>query len=258
VVRAWIVALSMSIASMATAAPKKADLAKATRLVERAVDEFKAEHYIAAAELFLQAHDLSALPAPLRNAAKAFERGGDQKRALEAWRAYRMLPGLDATERGEADAEIARFEEHARSEEAVREAEGRRRAAELEAERARTATSTLTRTATLAPPSIVARSEDVVHEERHGAPLGGWLTLGAGGALLTTSLALFVHAAARTSDLDTKLGMTSGGLIVGIDYRSFQADLGSIDNERRWSGAFLGVGALIAVVGVAWLILGSE
>jgi hypothetical protein len=263
-------------------AASRADKAKATRLVEEAVDLFRAGKFLAAAELFLEAHELSNLPAPLRNGAKAFEKGGDAARALEAWRRYRSLEGLAPAERAEADAEITRFEERERADRAVHEAEAARRAAEIEAERARREkpTSTATKSqvagdeertnppAAVAEPGSSARTPPAPSSDprieaappvKTGPPLAAWATLGTGSAALAASLGVFLHAASRTSDLDSKLATTDADHhITGIAQSDATTELGAINRERRFSALALGLGAALAAVGAAWLILTWE
>lgn len=245
-------------------APSKQELARATALVDQAVALFRAERYLGAAELFLEAHDASRLPVQLRNAAKAFELGGDEARALEAWRRYAEDPALNAAERGEANAEIARIEEKQTARDAIRAAEKEAARAKEEAARARAVTATSTETparehtATRDPPAATLTTSNEVAAQEDSA--SGPLYLAGGSALAAIAGAiLYAHASSRLSALDEALATTDGaGKINGID-RAVAADrLSSINTERNAAAFALSAGAAALTTAAVWWLIDRE
>lgn len=267
-------------------APSKQDLARATALVDQAVALFRAERYTGAAELFLEAYAASRLPVQLRNAAKAFELAGDETRALETWRQYAADPALNAAERGEANAEVARIEEKQTSREAIRAAEeaaarareeaaatrareeaAATRAREAEAARAAAVTATSTNAAaSKEDPARPTRSADQLAPDRALIPApsddsaSGPLYLAGGSAIAAIAATiLYVHSSSRLGALDEALAVTDGaGKITGIDRDTAGDRLGSINTERNAAAFALSAGAAALTTAAVWWLIDRE
>ena len=259
-------AIALLAALTLAAAPAKKDIARATAMVDQAVALFRAERYTGAAELFLEAYAITDLPVQLRNAAKAFQLGGDEARALEAWRKYAGRSDVSASEHAEAVAEIARIEEKQTSREAIRASDEARQRAEDEAAReraAREAAEERTKTATLAETATKAAEPPqlVLHEEPkpptdETASKGPYYLAGGSAVLGITAVILFAHSGTRLNTLDEALSATDpNGKINGVDQPTAVDRLNSINTERDAARFILGAGiATLATAAVWWLI----
>ncbi len=241
-------------------------------LVEQAVSAYKAGRFVAAAELFEEAHRQSHKAAPLRNAAKAYEDGQLPDRALDAWQRYLGLPKLSATERGEAKARIdaitaqlAAAQAQAEAERAQRDADAsKKEAARLEAEaqaraeadaRARAEAERQARAeaeaASKSKEALLAQSPPPAR--RGWAP---WVVVGAGVATAAVGGGLWLHAQGRLDRLDEGLRQVdSAGRITGISRADAQAELSGLNQERAFSVGAWGIGAAAVVGGAIWLLL---
>lgn len=195
------------------------DDTRAEAVVREALAEYQAKHYAKAAELFLEAFELSRRPTPLRNAAKASEQDGQLERALSHWSLYLTLEELGPEDRAEAREHIL----HVR--------------AQLEARAAR-----------VEPPLVVSRAaSSAVSRLPAYVGLGTGLVLGVAGAVL------FGLGSRDLDDLDEALARTDAeGLIVGTT-RSDAVRALSTANDRRLAGAsLLGAGGVAVVFGAVW------
>jgi hypothetical protein len=271
--RAWVIAAFASF--LIAAAPTKKELARATALVDQAVALFRAERYIGAAELFLEAHAITDVAVQLRNAAKAFGLGGDEERAIEAWKKYGARRDISASERAEAGAELARIEEKRNAREAIRAAEEAQRRAEEDAarareeaaaERAKVATSTRTTNNDLTvqadaelaasppgAPRLIATTEPELAEERSAGP---YYLAGGSVALFIAGAIVWAHSNSRLTELDRALAATDDtGKINGIDDLAARRELDAINTERDAATVVLSAGIGALATGTLWWLL---
>ena len=247
---AVVVAILFLFGSLPVEAKKK-DTKRAVELSRDAIAKYKAKQYEEAGDLFLKSYELSARPAQLRNAAKAYEEGGSYEKALSLWDRYMRLENATRDERQEAETHIALIRAKQRNEEIAKSAHEAARAAELarqDAESARRAAE-------------AARTTQIVETEvvpAKSTPIGGWVLVGAGAIMVVASVALWFIAQDQLSTLDDQIGMVDGsGLIIGTTPSALESDVDQINGQRIASGVLLPVGLSAALGGTLWLIFGS-
>jgi tetratricopeptide (TPR) repeat protein len=232
-------------------AGKKGDTKKAVDLSREAISKYRARKYEEAGDLFLRSYELSARPAQLRNAAKAFEEGGVYQRALSLWERYGKLDGLSRDEQSEAEAHVALIREKQKNEQIAKSAHEAARAAELarqDADAARRAAEE-------------ARATNVVETtvtEEPTPPIGGWVLVGAGAVMVVASIALWFIAQDQLSTVDSQLAMLDADMkIIGTTPSALEEDVDRINGQRVASGVLLPVGLSAALGGALWLIFGD-
>lgn len=239
--RALVLALALALG--APSAALAADPDPAVTLVEQAAAAYRAGRYVAAAELFVSAFELSKAPVQLRNAAKAYERAEQLDAALTAWRRYAAQPGLTDAEQGEAAAEIRAIEQRQAAARARADADAARQAADAARAEAQAAQSRAE--------AAQARADAV--REAPPSKVGAYVLVGAGAASLVAAGAVFLHAQGRLSDLDEDLATTDGaGRITGISVEQATSERSGIESERTASAVLLGVGLAAAAGGALW------
>lgn len=221
---------------------------EAAEVARDAIELYRKGEHEQAATLFLRAYQLSGRATQLRNAAKAFEAADALDRALELWARYRDHDSISRDEAAEAAAHIGLIEERKRRQSAQRETEEARAAAERAAKQAEAAR--------LEAEQARLRAAEAGDSS---SSLLGWVGLGAGGAMLAASGALWIVQGNRLAKLDDALGVRrSDGLIVGITPGEVDAEVNSINNQRLASGILLGTGIAASVGSVAWIILSGS
>ena len=244
-----LVAIACVIFSATPVEAAKKDTKKAVELSREAIAKYREHQYREAGELFMRSYELSARPAQLRNAAKAYEEGDVLDRALELWRRYREVESLSKEERAEADVHIALINEKVRNREISTKAHEAAQAAEL----ARQEASAARRAAEDAKKTTVVEAE--VPPPDDGTPLGGWLLVGAGAIMVVASIALWFVAQDQLSSLDDRLMMRNAdGLITGTTPEQTASDVDRINGQRIASGVLLPVGLSAALGGTLWLV----
>lgn len=202
-------ALAIGLTALVAAAPAaRADDEVAKKYYELGKTLYSRSDYEGAIKQFEEAYRLSRKPDLLYNIARSHEALGQYEKAIEVYRRY--LPTQPPSAQGEVKVRIANME---------RLAERQRR------ERAQS-TAPLPRRSSLP----------------------GWLTVGAGGALLATGAVFAGLAASKQSAVEEKIA-------AGVDYSSF-ADLDSQGRRfRTTSIVLLAAGGAAAATGVVLLVL---
>ena len=240
-------ALALALLVGAPHLARAAEPSPAVTLVQQAAEAYKAGRYLAAAELFVAAFELSKAPVQLRNAAKAYTKADSYEEATATWSRYLEQPGLTASERAEAGAELRAIEAKQAALRAEAEADAARAAAAAAEARAAKAA-----TAPVAPPPEAR----VTAPPEPSPPVAAYALVGVGAAAAVTSAVLFFHANARLSDLDRALGTTDGeGKIVGISLEDATSERSGVEAERTASAVLLGAGLAAVAGGVVWWIL---
>ncbi len=209
-------------------------------LVERAVAAYRQGDLAKAGAFFLEAYELSLVPAQLRNAAKAYQDADDLDHAESLWARFAALEAIGPSERAEAEAQVGLIRE-------------RRKliAAQAEARRAREEAATV-RTATVTPTSASVKFQ----APRRTLPVGPIITLAAAVAVGVAGAAVYAHADQRLRHLDDQLEIVDdGGLIVGIDRPSAQDQLDQINQERGIAVALGAIAGAAAIAGGVWWLL---
>ncbi len=228
------------LSPIAQAAP-----APAVTLVQQATAAYRAGRYVAAAELFIGAFELSKSPIQLRNAAKAYMKDARWVEAEATWARYAQQPGLTGAERSEASAEVRSIKERQSALQAKAAAAQAQAAADL----------------------ATAEAKNAKHEAQQArldrpAPsrMPGYVVAGIGAAAVLASAILFVHGNSRLSTLDEALATKDGeGKITGITGASAQSELSGINSERTASAALLGLGLAAGVGGaILWGLAGPS
>jgi tetratricopeptide (TPR) repeat protein len=208
-------------------------------LVERAVAAYKQGDYGKAGAFFLEAYELSRVPAQLRNAAKAYQAADDLERAEDLWSQLAAIESLSTSERAEAEAQLQVIEE-------------RRKAITAEEEAARAREEALrARTATVASaPPVTAEAP------KFRLPVGPVVTLAAAVAFAAAGGGLYYHSDTKLRDLDDRLSIKDDDdLIVGIDRLAAEDELEGVNRERTIAYALAGVAGAAALTGVVWWLL---
>jgi hypothetical protein len=235
--------------------------AKAIAIVRQAVLAYSSGDFAEAGRLFFDAYELSHRSTQLRNAAKAYEQAGRIHDALGLWQRYRSIEKSGAVE-AEAHIELIRERERAQSEieRARLEAERARSDAErAKIEGARVSaedTSPLRSVAAETPPSVAAPTIVRASPPEPDTPLAGYLTIGLGGALMASSVVVWLASDAALDDLHRKLAITDPvtGRTTGIAYSDVQPSVDAINRERVIAGVLGGVGLATAAAGVIWAL----
>ncbi len=219
----------------------RAEKSAASVLVERAVAAYKQGDFAKAGSFFHEAYELSHAPEQLRNAAKAYQKADDLDSAEASWREFTELDGIGASERSEAEAQLALIAEKRRSIAAEEEA---RRARE-EAARVKTATVAVAAPAPVEPRSVL--------------PVGPIVTLAAAVAVGIAGGAVYWHSEQRLSRLDDQLEIKdSEGRIVGVNRLDAEDQIDAINDEHIVAFALAGVAGAAAIAGAVWWILGLD
>lgn len=250
---ACLVSLGLALCSPASSLAAAKAVDPAVTLVQQGAEAYKAGRYVAAAELFVSAFELSKAPIQLRNAAKAYTKGEQWSQAEATWQRYAALSDLSPAERAEAKAELSALKQRKVAQQAQAEAktaQAQARAARQEALRAEAAQAQAER--------LAAVSTQPAQEP--SSPVLAYALVGTGAAAVLTSAVLFFHANARLNDLDADLAMTNdAGQIDGIRRDDAQSELSGVEAERTASAVLLAVGAASAIGGAAlWMLAADE
>lgn len=244
--------VSLAFPSLMHAAETGEELA--AEEVRIALEKYEAGAFLEAAERFEKAYALSGRSIQLRNAARAMEKGGDQRRALAIWVRYSALSDLGPADRQEAEAEIARLQGALRPKvETPPDAAAGDPSLEAPPESSAT-TPVIPGTPRLEPasgetPSLTAAESASADD---GLGLHTWLLVGGGVAGLLSG-GIYGVAALDVSSYDRALAMRDGnGRIVGIDADEADRRERRIRTERTTSLVFgvLAVGLVVAGVAV--------
>ena len=242
----------------AEARPSRRNLAQTK--VSQAVVAYRDHHYQEAAELFLEAYQVSGVPNQLRNAARAYQEGGLEEQAEQTWVRYRDHHGLEASERAEAQAQVDLIRERRNAKAAAVDAERARQVAEEERIAKEEAQARAAQVAAAAapvpvetpspPPAI--QGEVAAAESR---PTLIYVGIGVGAAALLGGGALLLESQFALGGLDDRLAqLDNAGKIVGTTPAEAQADLDGL-NERRVIGAItLGIGTVLLSGALGWLL----
>ncbi len=249
--RAALVAAILLPAAASAEAPRD----RAIRAAKQATTLYKAGQHAEAAELFLEAHQLTGLSVQLRNAAKALEESGATARAIEAWRKLQALPAATDEERAEAREHLARLEPPVVvappppapfADPAPAEPSAAPTAGDVAAD----PTPSIDAAPAADPTSAALLETSPPPAKEVNWPAYG--LIGGGTASLTGGVILMLASTTALGILDDSLGNTEDGLITGIDIADAQRDLDAINTQRAISGALLGVGAAAIVAGALW------
>ncbi len=249
---ACIVCLGLALVAPASSLAATGAPDPAVTLVQQGAEAYKAGRYVAAAELFVSAFELSKAPIQLRNAAKAFGKAEQWPQAQATWQRYAALPDLSPAERAEAQAELSALKQRKVAQQAqaqAQQAQAQAQAARQDAARAEQQAAQAERLAAASMRPAQASSSPVV----------AYALVGTGAAAVLTSAVLFFHANARLNNLDADLAMTNGaGQIDGISRDDAQSELSGVQAERTASAVLLAVGAASAVAGTALWMLAAD
>jgi len=250
---ACIVSLGLALAAPASSLAAASAQDPAVTLVQQGAEAYKAGCYVAVAELFVSAFELSKAPIQLRNAAKAYTKAEQWPQAEATWQRYAGLPDLSAAERAEAQAELSALKQRQVAQKAkaqAQEAQAQAQAAREEAARAEQQAAQAERLA----------AASMRPAEESSSPVVAYALVGTGAAGVLTSAVLFFHANARLNRLDADLAMTNGaGQIDGISREEAQSELSGVEAERTASAVLLAVGAASAIAGTAlWMLADDE
>jgi len=250
-VRLCAVVIGLCFTHVAGAQERDPELA--AEVAKEAVAKYRAGEHAAAAELFVEAHELSGRATPLRNAAKAFEAAGMLDQAMSHWRRYKAHDGVGQDEKAEAAAHIELIKERKRNVEAMNAVEAATKAAQAasrDAERAR---------AEAAAAREAAQTAQTQAPGDGRSPLVGILGLSVGGAAVIAGGVVWLLQQNRLSEVDDRLAeLDDAGKIVGITPAQLQSELNAINGQRIASGVLLGVGAAALTAGVVWFLLPDE
>jgi hypothetical protein len=255
--RIAIIVLLFAPQAIAEGRPSSADR-RASEAATRAVKLYRQGKHKEAAELFLDAYNISKRRAQLRNAAKAYEEGGFLDESLDLWMRYKDHEGSTTDEKAEADAHVQLIGEKKKNAEAVKAAEAAKEAAQaarIEAEQAKARAEEANKAAVRPPEAARASTPIPPPSKEEPAPVAGYLFIGGGAALLIGGGALWLLAQGRLSRLDDKLAMkNAAGQITGISPDDADSEVSVINTMRIGAGALAGAGILAIGVGVAWLL----
>ncbi|MBI2377645.1 MAG: hypothetical protein HYV07_26825 [Deltaproteobacteria bacterium] len=212
---------------------------EAEALAWEAVKHYRAERFSDAGAKFLEAYRLSHHPSQLRNAAKAFDKGNQLDRAVELWNEYLALPGLEPSDRAEAEASIAGA--RARMTPSPPESDPK---PSLGLVAPKPPPADAPPTAALTPESAPTDLTPVAY----GVGL-------AGVAVTIAGAILFALAESQLADIDAKIeSRDARGLITQIGPSELESSVDSVNQKRVWSGALLGLGgAAISSAVVVWI-----
>ena len=231
--------------------------ATAVALVKEGKRRFEQGEFAIAATLFLEAYGVDKRATHLFNAARAHEKAGKAREAIELFRRY-VAEADDPVGLIEAKALIAALEAEIAKAEPVRPDQGPKAILKPMPEPVPTGAARPTppppkavepKSRSGAAPVTVLAKPALLPER----PVAGWVALGSGAACLVASGVVFVLAASTKSDLDARLATDGAGRITGISYDDAQARHDRIGTQRLVAGVLGGAGVVAAGAG-AWLL----
>lgn len=220
---ALLLALSLArpVPALAADASKEAEV---SALAVKAQEQYQSGAYLESAETLLEAYALIPVPKLLYNAARAFEKAGDEARALTHFRKFLDSPGADPelmqrTAKAIAELEASRFRREAAAKEQALEAE--RRA--LAEEQARETKEAEARRRAREAAERKRRAEETASERTLAYVLLGAGALAAGGGAVLGVSALDSHDAWKDEPrLEDRRALASDGrrdaLLADVSY----------------------------------------
>ncbi len=251
---AGLCALSVvtTLPAVAQAAPTPAEMRKAEALATEGKVFFRSKLYKEAALQFMEAYALSRRPSLVYNAARAYEEGGYDTKAIALFRHYESLPEVDAAGKAAAKQRLAKLEARVRAKaaaEAAKKAAADRatkaaeakRAAAAKAEAAKQAAARRAAEARAAQAAEARRAAAARAEARRARPKRTLsVPLAAtGGALAVVAGASYGVALSVANDMSAS---------EVVDNATKSRYLGNRDKAQLWRGVAVGAG--VAAVGV--------
>lgn len=227
-------------------APNAADVEKARQLYEQGNTHYDLAEYDRAIELFKQAYTLSKRPTLLYNIAQAYRLKGDCAMALQFYKNFRRL-APEGELRTKVEERIAEMEQCVKAGQAAPPPK-EKEAVQADPDAAKPPAPTDDRPPAPTEPARPGRTKKLV----------GWISLGAGVALVATGGYFSSVAAGKSSDVEALCaaqGLPGGGCTWSDELEALQQDGEAADRNAI---IFYAVGGAAITGGVVLWLLGDR